>query len=125
MNVYQVIKNQYDSDDGHYTDEPVSQLVYTSEGIARSEVDGLNATSITLHNKNIAVEVAHRMLVWNKRDDKVSKYYEPYSVKATEDYARKYTFMGDPKNIDEVKRFASRDNCLTYYTVQTLTVVGA
>lgn len=136
MNVFQVIKHEYNDDDGHYDEQPFESIVYTNEGVARSIADGLNAESILAHNKRVINDVDDRVGVWEQRGGRAAEpkpvrdkwgflTYDYYSTVAIERYAEKHTFKGDVRDLDAIERFAGRDNSLTYYTVETLRVVGA
>ena len=109
MQVYQVIENQYDSDDGHYEDFPLGYAcVYRNEVDAIRVRDTHNLASITEHN---ARTVEWRALAIDRG----------WSVKKASVYF--VTFDGDPTDDVAIVLFANRANALTYFTIETLEVV--
>lgn len=130
MNVYQVIKNEYNSDDGHYDSTPESETVYAREDDAITLRNHLNARSVDAHNTHVNEEIARRTAQWeaNGRVENPpvnrhgTQYHDPYGPKGMKQYADRYTFRGDPTNVEDLERFANRDTDLTFYTIDTLTV---
>lgn len=98
--IYQVIKNEYNSDDGHYDSTPVDDLVYASEADATLVRNGLNKYSIFEYNSMIRRHA-------ERRDDQ-DKYLEKALCKF------------DPADVDAIERWAGRSNCMTYFTINTL-----
>lgn len=106
MNVFQIILNDYDSDDGHYTSQPYDESVFADEAVAVARRDELNEVSVKEHNEY------------------TEKLIKEHKSKGWKINSRHYgLFTGDPKDIEQVERFANRDNCLAYYTIETLEVI--
>lgn len=59
MHVYQVIKHEYNSDDGHYDHDPVDDIVYANEADAIRVRDALNLEEVNQNNDHVLTEVAH------------------------------------------------------------------
>jgi len=98
--IYQVIKHEYDSDDGHYDSDPVDDLVYANEADAILVRNGLNKYSIFEYNTMIRRHA-------ERRDDR-DKYLEKALCKF------------DPTDVDAIENWAGRSHSLTYFTINTL-----
>lgn len=106
MNIYQIILNFYDSDDGHYNETPASRQVHSDLARATDLRDKFNAISLRDHNVRTEEIIAeHKENGWGV-DNKYLKL-----------------FTGDPANIEAVRAFCTRHVAVTYYTIETLEVV--
>lgn len=131
MKVYQVIKHEYDSDDGHYDDTPVDHYVYRNEDDAIAVQLDLNRKSVEESNYYVTNEVARRRAKWEDngrveppvRNTRGTQQFDVYSTRGIEQYEKRHLFTGDPADIDAIQRFADRTTPLTYYTYDTLRVL--
>lgn len=106
MNVYQIIHHEYDSDDGHYINEPLDNTVFADEIKATEERDAHNEASVVVHNNESL------------------KYIKESLAKGFRVRARYSTvFEGDPHDVASVVKFATRKTGMTYYTLEELVVV--
>lgn len=131
MKVYQLIRNEYNSDDGHYDQNPVDGTVYRHETAVVPVRDRLNLESIRLNNEYVNAEIARR---WKQREKNGNvdapprnqhgiQYHDWCSKSGIEEYEAKSLFTGDPTDLDAIERFTGRFTCLTYYTYDTLVVI--
>jgi hypothetical protein len=131
--VHQIIKHEYNSDDGHYDHEPFEDLVYARQVDAVQVRDALNLVHIRLNNERTATEVARRCAIWKERGCKMgetpvinrhdTQVHDYLSVKGIALFEERCTFTGDPANPDDIEKFATRDrNNITYFTIVSLRV---
>lgn len=129
--IYQVIKHEYDSDDGHYDSDPVDDIVYEREADAILVRNGLNKYSVFENNMRVRKEIAY---MEEKRSD--PEFVEPqrgrdkhgclkpppYLSKAyVEAYTAKYLFVGDPTDEEALSRFNTYQGpTMTYFTIEKL-----